>query len=88
MDEETTQMLKEILLAKYALDLTLAEVGRVKYYPRLLAHIVQGLVTIEFEFKFRDTQEQYGTNLADATAKFAIKDTAITPEFTGVWKIV
>ena len=87
MDEETNKLLKEILLDKFALDLTEDEVWIIEKYPLLLCHIVQG-TPVEFEWKFRDDQTQHGTNLADATAKFSAKDTPITPIFTGKWKLI
>lgn len=87
MDEETNKLLKEILLDKFAVDLTEDEVWIIEKYPLLLCHIVKGN-PLEFEWRFREDQEQYGTNLIDATAKFTSKDTPIEPVFTGKWKLV
>ena len=86
MDEETHRLLKEILLDKFSLDLSDSEAWIIAKYPLLLCHIIKG-ETIEFEFLFRETQLQYGSNLVDAAAKFASKDVEMTPEFTGRWKL-
>lgn len=87
MYDETIVLIREILLDKFNLIITKEEVLLIEKYPVMLCHFVQGK-SIEFEFKFREYQEAYGTNHADATAKFTAKDEPITPIFTGKWKLV
>lgn len=88
MDDKTNKLIREILLDKFGFEITEEEVWHVlDNHPLLLCHIIKE-DHIEFEFKFREYQEEYGTNLIDATAKFSAKDTPIEPIFTGKWKLV
>ncbi len=87
MDEETIKLVQEILWDKFALEIIEEEIWLIEKPTLLLCHIVKG-AAIEFEFKFRDTQVEYGKNITDATAKFSAKDTPIEPVFTGKWKLV